>query len=288
MINHKHLIIDGSAIAKELLQSLSKKVAQVRKQGIVPTLAVVQIGTNASSRKYIDKKKEAAEKVGITVRSYHITATKKGNAIIKMIHAIQAIKPLHGCIIQLPLPKVLRGYTNEILNSIREDLDIDCLTDRSFARLTKKSLPWLPPTPAAILHIIKQTKVNLARKHVVIVGRGALIGKPLTCILMGMPVTVTVCGQHSLPLGRYTKEADILISGVGIPGIINYSMIKQGAMVIDAGFKMKKGKIKGDVSAVRIKSRAAYFTPVPGGVGPVTVAKLLENVVKNAVRISYK
>ncbi len=269
------MLVNGKKIAEQILKRVK---ATIIKRRLRPSLAIILIGNNAASLTYIKNKQEAAKRIGIKVQIYRLASTLTTSQVIKKIKSVTRQK-LSGLIVQLPLPKKMN--TRKILNAIPAELDVDFLTYISLGQLASAENKLEPPTPSAILEILKYYKIPLAGKKVVVVGRGWLIGRPLTNLLMKLPVTITICGKSTKNLAAHTKKADILISAVGKRNLIKASMVKKGAVVIDAGFVMYKGKICGDVDVKAMACKAKLVTPTPGGVGPITVAKLLYNVVAN-------
>ncbi|HEX5429927.1 MAG TPA: bifunctional 5,10-methylenetetrahydrofolate dehydrogenase/5,10-methenyltetrahydrofolate cyclohydrolase [Patescibacteria group bacterium] len=269
-------IVDGRQIANGILERLK---IQVAKLGRTPKLAVVLVGDDKPSQTYVRNKQQAAAAVGIEFLLYKFPSKIKEAALIRAVRAIQKQK-LDGIIVQLPLPAGLDKKL--ILNELDPNLDVDCLSWVSLGKLVIRDNSLVPPSPGAVLEILKVHKVALKGKHIVLVGQGDLIGKPLANILMHMPVTVTTCNKDTKNLREITKQADILISGTGRAGLIRADMIRPGAAVIDAGVSFVGGHMRGDVDFLPVSKKASLITPVPGGVGPVTVAKLLENTVKIA------
>ncbi len=275
-------VVEGKKIAAGILADLKERTDKLKQQGKEPALAVVIVGDDKPSHIYVKKKAEAAELVGIKFFKFSYPSYITAKDLLAEIKKIQTEKKLTGLIIQLPLPQSLEKDNAQLINSIDPSLDVDCLTDVSLGRALIGRNFLLPPTPAAILHVLDYYQVDLTGKEICIVGRGEIIGKPLVAMLLHLPVTITICGRATRDLASYTKRADIVVSGVGKKNLISGEMIKEGAVVIDAGIFYDNGKICGDIEFESVKSRAALLTPVPGGVGPITVAKLLENVVQVA------
>jgi len=270
------LIVDGNKIAQQILGKLKVRIGQKKLQ---PQLAVVLVGDDKPSATYVRKKQEAATSIGVKFSLFKFPATIAEPKLINEIKKIQK-QTLHGIIVQLPLPKNLDK--KKILNTLDPRIDVDFLTWESLGKLVIGENSLVPPSPGAILEILKYHKVNLRGKHIVLVGQGDLIGKPLTNLLIHLPVTLTTCNRDTKNLSQVTKSADILISGVGKANLIKGSMVKPGAVVIDAGVSFVGKKMHGDIDFASVKKVASIVTPTPGGVGPITVAKLLENTVLNA------
>jgi methylenetetrahydrofolate dehydrogenase (NADP+)/methenyltetrahydrofolate cyclohydrolase len=273
------MIINGQKIAENLLVKLKRQVSDLKNKGITPKLGVVLVGRDKPSLAYVHQKEKACRKIGIDFKLYQFSKNISTKKLCQKIKNIQRQK-LSGLIIQLPLPKHL--HVQQVLDSVNPKIDVDCLTSFNIGKLATETQKIMPPTCGAILDLLNAYKINLKGKHIVVVGRGDLVGKPLSILLTQKLITLTVCTKFTEGLGKLTKQADVLISGVGKPNLIRASMVKNGAVVIDAGFYIKDKKIYGDVDFEKIKNKTFLISPVPGGVGPVTVAKLLENVIKVA------
>ncbi len=269
------IVVNGNEIASKILDKLRK---QIKVQKLHPHLAVVLVGNDKPSETYVRKKQEAAESIGVRFSLHKFPANIQQGKLISEIKKIQTQK-LSGIIVQLPLPKTLDKKA--VLNALRSDIDVDFLTWESLGKLVIADNVLIPPSPGAILEILNYYRVSLRGKHVVLVGQGDLIGKPLTNLFIHMPVTLTTCNKDTKNLAEITRKADILISGVGKAGLIRANMTKHGAVVIDAGVSFVGKKMFGDVRFAEVSKLASIITPTPGGVGPITVAKLLENTVRN-------
>ncbi|MFH1111516.1 MAG: tetrahydrofolate dehydrogenase/cyclohydrolase catalytic domain-containing protein [Patescibacteria group bacterium] len=273
------MLVNGKKIADLILNRAKRKTLVLKRKNIIPHLAIVLLGNDQASLTYTNKKKLAAEKIGVKFSLYHLSTKLNTQQVISRIKNIQKNK-LSGIIVQLPLPKKYDG--KKILNAIKPELDVDLLTYTTWGQLASAENRLEPPTPSAILEVLKYYKISLTGKHIVVVGRGWLIGKPMANLLMQQPVSLTICGKSTKNLSHYTKQADILISAVGKFNLIRGYMVKPKAIVLDAGFAVHYGKICGDVNVAEANKIARLVTPTPGGIGPITVAKLLANVVQNA------
>jgi methylenetetrahydrofolate dehydrogenase (NADP+)/methenyltetrahydrofolate cyclohydrolase len=269
-------IIDGKKIAQEIFAKLKRKAGILKKQGIALKLAVVLVGEDKASISFIKKKEEACHQIGIDFELFKFFQNIDTEELIEKINIIQNDDKLSAVVVQLPLPKKIDA--RNVLEIIKPELDVDCLTSFNQGKLTTGMPVILPPTAAACLHLLKKYKINLDGKHVVIVGRGDLVGKPLSIILTQDRNTITACNKYTKNLKNITLQADILITGTGVVNLIKGEMVKKGVIVIDAGTGFKGKKIFGDCEFKSVYEKAKLITPVPGGVGPVTVAKLLENV----------
>jgi len=268
-------ILDGKKLSEEILENLKKKI---KTRGLKLSLAVVQVGENPVSQIFISQKKKACERVGIDFKLCKLPAKISVSELKKEIEKVAKNPANSGVIIQLPLPK--KFFPEAFLNLIPEEKDIDVLSEKSLGKFYQGTLKILPPTVQGILYLFKNYKIELKGKNVVIVGAGRLIGNPLALRLLQEKATVSVLNEFTKDAPSFTKKADILISGVGKPNLITGGMVKKGVMVIDAGTSIKKGKLMGDVDFKSVSKKASYITPVPGGVGPMTVACLIENLVK--------
>ena len=275
-------IVNGNKIADEILDNLQARVQKLKEKDVKPALAVVRVGNDKPSITYVKKKGEAAEKIGLTFFKFEIADDADKDTLITRIKEIQKEHKLSGLILQLPVPEKLWASTREIVNNIDIGIDVDCLSHQALGRVMMNESPLVPPTPGAIMEILKYYKVDLQEKEVCLVGRGDLIGKPLAAMLVHEPVTLVTCGRSTKDLSKYTKTADIVITGVGKKDLVTGDMIKDGAVVIDAGVCFEDGKMYGDINFESVKEKSSLITPTPGGVGPITVAKLLENTVKVA------
>lgn len=270
-------IAEGKEIADKILHDLKKRIAELSK---TPSLAVVLVGNDRPSKIYVDKKQAAADLLGIKFFRHEFPNDIGKGHLKQELKKIQAEENPSGMIVQLPLPNSLWSLTREIVNEIALEKDVDCLSHAALGRVLMGEHFFVPPTPGAILEILKFYQVDLTSKNICIVGRGDLIGKPLAAILLSKPVTINVCGKSTADLGAQTRIADIIITGVGKKNIIDGSMVKKGAVVIDAGICFDEaGNMCGDIEYDSVSAKASLITPVIGGVGPITVAKLLENTV---------
>lgn len=279
MVNRK--LINGTALAQKLLARTKRTVQKLKQHGTTPELAVVLVGDNPASEMYVKKKEEAARSIGINFTLHRFPTTIKLDQLLTALEDIQTSSTLSGLIVQLPLPHHLPVTT--VINAVKPEYDVDCLTDSNFGKLILNTYTIQPPTAGAIMEILKSLKLDLAGKHVCVVGTGALVGKPAAIMLMNKEATVTTCNSATKKLAEKCRSADIIITGVGKANLIKRSMIKKGVIIIDAGVSFnKKGKAVGDVNVTEVVPQVRWVTPTPGGVGPMTVAMLLYNVVKLA------
>ena len=270
-------LIDGKQIAAHIAEKTKQRAEKLAKNGLQPKLAVLIVGDDKPSHMYVRTKGKAAERAGIAFSLTELPKDATKEEIINTIKKIQSNKSITGLITQLPLPH--REWENDVVNSIRPDIDVDCLTDTNLGKLVAETNTIVPPTPGAVMDILESLGVDPAGKRVVIVGTGTLVGKPLAIMMMNQLATVVTCNIQTKNTKELCKDADILISAVGKKHLITKDMVKKGAIVIDAGVDFDNGEMFGDVDVARVSKRASHITPTPGGVGPLTVARLLENTV---------
>lgn len=275
-------IIDGTSIAKKIEAEVAARVAMLKTRGISPELHVILVGNDKPSLTYIKHKGKAAERVGISFTFHHLAETTTEEALVTAINNIQKAPQIAGLLIQIPLPEHL--YTEKVLNTINPAIDIDCLTNENLGRLVMNTGFITPPTPAAALAILKDIGAAVQGKNVTVVGTGSLVGKPLAIMLMNAGASVTTVNSRTDNPQEKCLTADILITGVGKKHIITGDMIKSGAIVIDTGIVYVDDKLAGDIEFESAEKKASHITPIPGGVGPVTISRLLLNTVICAER----
>ncbi len=270
-------IIDGSALAKRLL---AKARQAVQGLGSQPTLAVILAGSNDASKLYVKKKEEACAQLGIGFRLFAFPKSASGQEIIRKVTELNNDRDVSGILVQLPLPKGIDS--NSVLRAIDPLKDVDGFAPMNEGLLALGIEEMVSCTPLGILNILESERINLEGKNCCIINHSVVVGRPLAQLLLNRNATVTVCHKFTKNLSGFTKKADVLITAAGVPGLIKGKMVKKGAFVIDAGIAKKDGKILGDVDFNSVKKVAGYLTPVPGGVGPMTVACLMYNIVKAA------
>lgn len=271
------MIADGRKLADKLAEELKKEVAEENKKGNSFGLGVILIKGNPSSEVYVSRKRDRAEEVGIGFHLAEFTSPAK-EALIEKIREWNKNDNITGIIVQLPISPELDPY--EIINHIDPKKDVDGLTDENQKRLERNEDGLYPATPLGILEILGEYNVEVKDKKVVILGRSKLVGKPISLLLRGKGADVEVCHSQTKNTKEICQNADILISGVGKPNLVTADMVKKGAVVIDVGTTRSDDVLKGDVDFENVKEKASLITPVPGGVGPLTVACLMKNVIK--------
>lgn len=274
------MILDGYSVAKKIRKDLKNKALLLQEKNIFPKLVVIQIGNDEASALYIRNKKIACEEVGIIFEEIHFSEEVNERELEIKIEQLNNDKSVHGILIQSPLPNHLDK--NRIFNLVSDKKDVDGFTDVNIAKLYRSEECYVPCTALGIIRLLKEYQIPLSGKHVVIAGRSNMVGKPLALLFLQENATVTIVHSKSLNKEKIMKEADILVSAIGKPKIINSSMVKENAVVIDVGINFLDKKIVGDVDFGDVVSKASYITPVPKGVGPMTVAMLLENVIDSA------
>jgi methylenetetrahydrofolate dehydrogenase (NADP+) / methenyltetrahydrofolate cyclohydrolase len=276
------MIVDGKKIAEKIFTRLQGEVSVLKEHDINPKLGVFLIGNDRPSHTYVGKKGEACERIGVDflLKEYEEDVTE--GELIKEIKDVQKNENLTGLIVQLPLPRHIDA--GRVIKHIKPEIDVDCLTEANLGKLITGKYTIEPPTPGAILEILKHHEVDVQGKRVVLMGMGTLIGRPLANLLFHMKATVLACNSSTKNPEELTRKADIIISGVGKHNLITGDMIKKDAVVIDAGVCFVDGKMYGDINFEEVSQKASLVTPTPGGVGPLTVAKLVENTIKCAKR----
>ncbi len=274
-------LIDGRAIAKKVRAEVREEVAHLQAQGLTPHLVVLLVGDDPASQIYVRNKARAAEKVGIRSTTYHLPADTPEPALLEFIQDLNTQDDVHGILVQLPLPPHLDSQ--RILEAIDPQKDVDGLHPENLGRLLAGHPRFLPCTPQGILRMLQEISYNLEGKEAVVVGRSTIVGKPMALLLLQHHATVTMVHSRTRDLAAHTKRAEILVVAAGRAGLIRGEMVKAGAVVIDVGInRMPDGTLRGDVAFEEVSERAAWITPVPGGVGPMTVAMLLKNTVQAA------
>lgn len=269
------MIIDGKKIAQGILEGLKSRVQKLKRRGINPKLGIVMIGERLDSKIYVSNKRKAGNEVGIETKLYGFPKDMEEKELIDFIKKLNDGKDIHGILVQLPLP----DHINEekVLSTISPEKDVDGLTPFNVGNLSLGNEFLAPCTPKGIIRMLEEMNIPVEGKNVVIVNNSNVVGKPLALMLINRFATVTVCHVKTKNLKEHTKDADILITATGVPKLIKKDMVKEGAVVIDAGISHIKGKLQGDVDFDEVKDKVSYITPVPGGVGPMTVAMALEN-----------
>lgn len=273
-------IIDGKAISSGIRDELKKSVNDLKQKGVVPGLSVILVGDDPASAVYVRNKEKACEEVGIYSLVHRLAADTSEQQVISIVNELNADPRIHGILVQLPLPKHIDE--RNVLRAVDPDKDVDGLHVVTAGRLFVGEKGFLPCTPKGIIRLIKSTGTDISGKQAVVVGRSNMVGKPTAMLLLNENATVTMCHSRTQDLAGVCAGADILVSAIGKPGLITGAFVKPGAVVIDVGTTKVDGKLKGDVLFEEAAKKAAFITPVPGGVGPMTITMLLENTIEAA------
>ena len=278
-------ILDGKKVSQKVKDSLKEKVAKLKEKGINPGLAVVIVGDDPASRVYVNNKKKACEYCGIYSEEYALPASTTENELLGLVEALNAKADIHGILVQLPLPKHINEET--IINAIRPEKDVDAFHPANVGKIMIGNYDFLPCTPAGVMELLEDAHIDPCGKRCVVIGRSNIVGKPQAMLLLHKNATVTICHSKTANLKEVARTADILVVAVGRAKMVNEEYIKDGAVVIDVGMNRdENGKLCGDVDFDSACKKASYITPVPGGVGPMTIATLMKNAVTAAERQS--
>lgn len=274
-------ILDGKKTAQKVKDALKERVEQLKKDGLTPGLAVIIVGNDSASRVYVNNKKKACEYVGIHSEEYALPEETTQDELIALVKKLNEKKDIHGILCQLPLPK----HINEeaVINAIDPQKDVDAFHPVNVGKIMIGNFDFLPCTPAGVMELIDESGIDLTGKHCVVVGRSNIVGKPQAMLLLHRNATVTICHSKTENLPQVCRTADVLVVAVGRAKMVDESYIKKGAVVIDVGMdRDENGKLCGDVDFDSACKKAGYITPVPGGVGPMTIATLMKNAVTAA------
>lgn len=274
-------IIDGKKVAADIQEDLKKAIADLKAKGIDPCLAVVLVGENPASKKYVASKEKTCTQLGITSIAHKIPETTTQEELINLVDTLNKDKKVHGILIQLPLPKGLDEKA--VMHRIAPEKDVDGFGPQSLGRLVLDEPGFLPCTPHGAMKMLEAYGIDPSGKHAVVLGRSVIVGKPLALMLLRKNATVTICHSRTKDLKEECLRADILCVAIGKTKFVKGDWIKEGAAIIDIGINVtEEGKIVGDVDFEAAKERAGFITPVPGGAGPMTIAMLMYNTVQAA------
>lgn len=275
-------IIDGKGIAQEIRAELAKKVGEMTAQGNQPGLAVVLVGDDPASAVYVRQKRRACEEIGIRSVIHRLPADISQQELLSLVEECNQDKSIHGILVQLPLPDGLNE--EEVIEAISPAKDVDGFHPINVGRLQIGKGGSIPCTPAGVVELVRRTGTPIEGKHVVVVGRSNIVGKPAATLFLQENATVTICHSRTKDVAAECRRADILVAAVGRPRLVKKDWIKPGAIVIDVGINRVDGKLVGDVDFDEVKDVAGAITPVPGGVGPMTIAMLMKATVEAALR----
>ena len=274
-------LIDGKELAKKIRANLKTEVDKLKQQGIIPKLAVIMVGDDKASSVYVRNKSRACNEIGIEFEEFLKGQDTTQEELLSLIQELNKREDVHGILLQSPIPQHLD--IREAFNLIDYKKDVDGFNPVNVGRLSIGEDAFISCTPHGVIRMLEEYNIPIEGKRAVIIGRSNIVGKPLIQCLLSKNATVTVCHSKTQNIGEITKEADVLIAALGRPKFVKEDMVKPGAVVIDVGINRNdEGKLVGDVDFENVAKKASYITPVPGGVGPMTIAMLMENVVKAA------
>ena len=268
-------IMDGKAVAEKIKAKIKVAVSNLKDR---PGLAAILVGENPASKVYVNIKQKTCDEVGIYSELYKLPDSTKEEELLQLIKKLNANKKIHAILVQLPLP--LQIDEEKILAAVALEKDVDGFSSVNIGRLMSGKEAAIPCTPKGVIRLLEEYGIEIAGKSAVVIGRSMIVGRPTALLLLNRDATVSVCHSKTRNLWFYTKNADILVVAAGKPKLVTANMIKEGAVVIDVGINRVGSKLVGDVDFENVKKKAAYITPVPGGVGPMTVAMLMENTLE--------
>lgn len=274
------MIIDGRAVSAEIKAELAAEVAQLKAKGITTCLAVILVGEDPASKIYVRNKKKACEELGIISQEYFLPETASEQELLALIEALNNEPSVNGILCQMPLPKGMDEQ--RVIEAISPEKDVDAFNVRNVGKIVTGDYDFVPCTPAGIMALLEHYDISPEGKACVVIGRSNIVGKPMSLLLLHKNGTVTVCHSKTPDLAQVTRTADILVSAVGKAGFVTAEMVKQGAVVIDVGMNRQDGRLCGDVDFAGVSEKASAITPVPGGVGPMTIAMLMKNTLTAA------
>lgn len=278
-------IIDGKAISADIRGEIKARATELTAKGVKPGLAVVLVGNDPGSQIYVRNKQKACEEVGFYSDTYILAEETPEKDLLSLIDILNLRRDIHGILVQSPVPKQINP--DNVIKAILPEKDVDCFHPENVGRLITGNPRFLPCTPAGVIELIKRSGISISGKECVVVGRSNIVGKPQTIMLLAENGTVTVCHSKTKDLAEVTRRADILVVAIGKPDFITGDMIKKGAVVIDVGMNRSPDKkLTGDVNFAEASEVASYITPVPGGVGPMTITMLLKNTLTAAEHFS--
>ncbi len=274
-------IIDGKAVSAKLRQEMKGEVAALQAKGIAPGLAVVLVGEDPASQAYVRNKIRACEELGIRSQDHRLPADTTQERLLELIGELNNDPAVHGILVQLPLPKQISDQA--VIAAIDPKKDVDAFHPQNVGKIVQGNYDFLPCTPAGVMALLRSTGVPVAGKECVVIGRSNIVGKPMALLMLHEHATVTICHSRTRDLAEVCRRADILIVAIGKARFVTAGMVKEGAVVIDVGMdRDENGKLCGDVDFAGVEPKAGYITPVPGGVGPMTITMLMQNTITAA------
>ncbi|MDH2918358.1 MAG: bifunctional methylenetetrahydrofolate dehydrogenase/methenyltetrahydrofolate cyclohydrolase FolD [Sideroxydans sp.] len=278
-------IIDGKAIAQQVRAEWKIRADALKARGITPGMAVIIVGSDPASKVYVANKVKACAELGLYSIHKELPADVTAEQLLREVELLNNDPAIHGILVQLPLPKHLDA--NQVIEAINPDKDVDGFHQKNVGALVTGETPFPSCTPYGVMVLLEKTGISIEGKHAVIIGRSNIVGKPMALLLLHKNATVTICTSKTVDLAKHTRDADILVAAVGRANFVTGDMVKPGAVVIDVGInRNSEGKLVGDVDFNSVKEVAGYITPVPGGVGPMTITMLVANTVRAAERLS--
>lgn len=268
-------IIDGKVVSAFVKENIKKEVALLKEKGVTVGLAVILVGSDPASKIYVANKKKACEDLGMISEEYLLPENTTTEELLSLIDTLNSKKTINGILCQLPLPKGIDEKT--VINAILPSKDVDAFHPTNVGKIMIGDYDFVPCTPAGIMEMLKYYDIDISGKNCVVIGRSNIVGKPMSMLLLHKNGTVTTCHSRTVDLKNVTNKADILVSAVGKANFVTADMVKEGAVVIDVGMNRDNGKLCGDVLFDEVAPKASYITPVPGGVGPMTIAMLMKN-----------
>lgn len=276
-------IMDGKALSLKLKEQMKQRIAQLKQQGICPKLVVVLVGDNSASQVYVRNKHKSCGEVGIESEVITMPEQTTQQELLDVVERLNRDETMDGILVQLPLPKQIDEKT--VLRSILPEKDVDGFHPVNVGLLSIGDECFAPATPSGIIAMFQEYGIDIAGKHCVVIGRSNIVGKPMAALLLKNHATVTICHSKTQDLASYTRSADVVIVATGRRHTLTADMVKEGAIVVDVGMnRNEQGKLCGDVDYEEVKEKASFITPVPGGVGPMTITELLENTIQAAQR----
>lgn len=273
--------IDGKEVSAAVREQISSEVKELKAKGVTPGLAVIIVGNDPASRVYVNNKKKGCEQVGMNSFEYALPEETTTQELVALIEKLNNDVDVHGILCQLPVPEHIDE--EKVLNAISPEKDVDAFHPVNCGKVMTGDYKFAPCTPAGMVEMLKYYNIPVAGKHCVIIGRSNIVGKPMAMLMLKNNATVTVCHSRTENLSSITKQADILVAAVGRPNFVTADMVKDGAVVLDVGInRMDDGKLCGDVDFNDVAEKTSYITPVPGGVGPMTITMLLKNTLEAA------
>lgn len=274
-------LLDGKEVASKVRLNLKEEVTKLKEENIFPKLAVIMVGNDSASQIYVRNKSKACEEIGIEFEEFLLDENTSQEELLNLIDNLNGKEDVNGILLQSPIPKNLD--INEAFRRISPEKDVDGFNPVNVGRLSLGQNGFVSCTPSGVIKILEEYNIDIEGKNAVVLGRSNIVGKPMSQCLLNKNATVTICHSKTQNIENITKNADILVAAIGKREFVKEDMVKEGAVVIDVGINRDEdGKLKGDVDFENVSKKASYITPVPGGVGPMTVAMLMNNVVKAA------